>query len=375
MSTHTIDTDSEIDEILNDLRGGELYRRNVFRITGLPLDATARQIHRGKEEALMRARLASGTGDADDEADAVKDAFEAIRNPLLRLIHELLWAPVDVETAVDRHRTADRHRRLLENAPAHTMDLSPELAERWTDAVNGWLTIFDDEDIWQHARTRVQEIDDPRLTPKTIRRLRMRLPRHLAQVHVDLAVAAIDIRRDRFAWWQMKLLRTTNFDDNLLRSVLRESIRRAESDITDKVARAKDELQRTTSAKIGRTLHKETTATRKKVTLLLGREDPVTISLDTQVALTLNQCAVNVFELQKDIQGALKLLRSAYQMAIDDDTATLIDDNTRVIENEKRYRDTYPDNVAAAESENRVAWAFWIALITGIIFLIVMAAL
>src|SRR5690606_7805874 len=91
--------DAALDKVLRPLAGYALYDANVFSITGLPVDATSVQVRRRREEAAMEARFGvSPRADAGDDwrrpetdGEVLRNAFEALRNPVLRPTHEMLW--------------------------------------------------------------------------------------------------------------------------------------------------------------------------------------------------------------------------------------------------------------------------------------------
>ena len=78
----------------------DLYRRNAFRLLGLPVDSTARDF----SKRLQMVEMAAGTGMAlaagsasilpleeGKDAQVVREAIHQITNPDLRLLHEFFW--------------------------------------------------------------------------------------------------------------------------------------------------------------------------------------------------------------------------------------------------------------------------------------------
>ncbi|MDQ3788843.1 MAG: hypothetical protein M3422_16570, partial [Actinomycetota bacterium] len=232
--------DKELDEILRDLSGTQLYRGNVFRLTGVPVTASATVIRRRREEAALMAQLGTSAVAAGElpvtpapDWDTVNAAFEAMRNPVLRLVHEMLWlCHEDSDGGSDHDYAVRKHCGVLEG-PSLTARGRPAveddpLARQWLVAVDAWADVLAGEEIWDRARRRVAEIDDPRLTTGTVRRLRQRLPRHIVDVHLALAVKAAEEfdtdAVDRHLW----VLDGSLFDNELVDTALRDAVRPAE---------------------------------------------------------------------------------------------------------------------------------------------------
>src|ERR1044071_2161250 len=84
---------------LMDVAHPNLYRINAFRITGLPTDATPRDVVRQAERLKIAARIgnAPATSAAPfplspaPEDDDVRGAVDRLRDPERRLVEELFW--------------------------------------------------------------------------------------------------------------------------------------------------------------------------------------------------------------------------------------------------------------------------------------------
>ncbi|MFW6691582.1 hypothetical protein [Streptomyces sp. MAR4 CNX-425] len=161
-----------------DLAGTRLYRRNIFAVTGLPVDAQGRAVRR--QRARLDARLAvEETWPGDDGTPApdgyrkeeVRLAFEEFQDPRGRLVDELLWywRDADLGCGCDpvthlRHDDAvERHSRAIE-AETGAIDLTE--AERtglWDEAAACWEDLLDSPDLRAHIARRLTDLADPRL--------------------------------------------------------------------------------------------------------------------------------------------------------------------------------------------------------------------
>jgi hypothetical protein len=220
------DTAREIDRVLRPLGGHGLYRNNAFRVTGLSTDASARQIRRHQEELKNPYHLAPAT-DRDlplppsDDADAQRAAFEVLRDPLARLVHELFWLRPDQPS---RHEHAIfAHSRALE---AISRDGEVVDDETWDDLQVGLRLLaqgFADDSTWEWVRRRAEQIDDPRLSVGVLRALRERLPEHVIGVSVGLAVRAAGADPAE-AEAHLAALREAGFEARQVREVARAAV-------------------------------------------------------------------------------------------------------------------------------------------------------
>jgi hypothetical protein len=344
MESHSLVRDKELDEVLRDLVGTRLYRNNVFRLTGLPVTASATQVRRRREEAALMARLGSPPVQSANglsltpapDWDTVNSAFESLRNPVLRLVHELLWV-WDAGEDDDHDYAVRRHCGVLEG-PSLTAPDRPEisedpLAQQWLIAVRAWADVLSGDEIWDRARERVKAIDDPRLTTGTVRRLRDRLPRHIVDVHLALAARAAEETDDRAADRHLWVLDESPFDDDLIDAALRDAVRPAEDRIRT-ACEAANRVADTAPLKAieaGRVLLEQTEAPLRTIAGMLGADDAVTAAIHDEVATSVNLCAVSHDNETEAGGPAMSLLPTARKLARERTTIELIERNMTVI--------------------------------------------
>src|SRR5262245_22360126 len=73
----------------------DLFRMNAFRVTGLPVDATAQQIARQADKLRMAEKFGNRSGsshalaiDPPPTADDIRKALQRLHDPALRIIDE-----------------------------------------------------------------------------------------------------------------------------------------------------------------------------------------------------------------------------------------------------------------------------------------------
>lgn len=212
--------------------GTDLYRRNAFRVAGLSVHATARDIRRRAEELRVKARLGAGAGGAPGplplrpppEPDAVQEALQRLRDPVRRLEDELFWfwpahnaavedARDEALDALREGRPHDAERLWADPAPgraaavaAHNLAVlshaqaldgyldadtaadGPGGRDLWKPALRHWRTVLDTDAFWDLVAARARAADDPRLGPGTAGELRERLPAVLLRIAAEAAV-------------------------------------------------------------------------------------------------------------------------------------------------------------------------------------------
>ncbi len=221
----------------------DLYERNPFNVLNLPVDATAKDIRRRKED--VEAAFDAGTERTifqhilpeDRTRDVpsrqfVEMVFGSLENPEERLAWELFWywdtpdiaspktdcGPVacnpnsritDEQTlkwmkqalttkgasaAIALHNSAINQHMIsfdIENRLASGRDIRPTpdfIDGFWKRAILFWNHAVSNDDVWHHLVDRVEALNDPRVSYKTIRRFRDQFPFAFDQINAELAI-------------------------------------------------------------------------------------------------------------------------------------------------------------------------------------------
>jgi hypothetical protein len=322
--------DLEVDAVLRRLPVLDVYRVNIFRITGVPTDASPAAVRRRREEAMLAARLGAPlpvefgdlAPDPPPDAHALKDAFEAMYNPVLRLVHEMFWLWGD-DGAHDRAVAA--HCTALESPGA------PDAL--WREALASWATALADPGCWTHAERRAKDLDDPRVSTSTVAGLREVLPMRIVGVGAALAVAAASAGDAAGAARHLDLLRSSPFPSDLVEAALRRALRATES-------RLHDETE--TASRVGTERPEEAVAAATDLlarsrqmlgvyTALLGAGDPLTAALHDEVASTAARCAIAQYNATERPADALPVLEAAAAMAREATTTAFLQRNLRTL--------------------------------------------
>ncbi len=278
--------------------GPGLYRENAFRITGLAVDATPRDIRRRAERLRVMGQVgmsaASEPGvlpsSLPPDETVVQRAMQRLRDPAARLVDELFWfwpapdgAPDEAMAALrggDLDAAEEEWRRLSTTAVepggtaaepgdmdgllaalrgggaassqdvlaaavavhnlavlAHTRALDVDEVDdvdggtwdQWALALSRWRDVHATDAVWKLLEERVRRIDDPRLTPATVREMRAALPTTILSINATLAVRAYHDDRKDDAAEHVAIMRGSGFDQALIDDALRGAV---EPDLT-----------------------------------------------------------------------------------------------------------------------------------------------
>ncbi|MFC0622995.1 hypothetical protein [Kribbella deserti] len=206
---------------LGEVISADLCRRNAFRLSGLPVDATARQMRRRGDEVQAAERLGlpvqTTAGvlplDPPPDAEAVRAAILRLRDPVQRLVEELFWfwpSPSDGQDTDEARRTwlalahdgsgdadvrvaAKHNLAVLELALA----LEPPLdLDRWLVTYEWWKKALNEGGFERWIERRIKALDDPRLSPAMAARLAKEVPVALVRLHAELVMLELQRNED-----------------------------------------------------------------------------------------------------------------------------------------------------------------------------------
>jgi hypothetical protein len=222
-----------------------IYRENTFRVTGLPVDATEKEIKKHADKLKL---IADGFGqaatpiafalDPQPTADQIREAIQRLKEPEHRLIDEFFWFwPLEFgksaeDTAirailVGEPDTAYQIWINLENDPSHNFiawhniavmfhlvaldwtvyHISSEVDEEretkiknyWRESFVRWEKIATDDRVWDALKSRIRALDDPRLTTGFARRMRDNFPEALDKINAEAALRFAEQGRANWA--------------------------------------------------------------------------------------------------------------------------------------------------------------------------------
>ena len=192
---------------LREVGGPELYRRNAFRLTGLPTDAGRPAVRHRQRQVLPALRVGADIDLGHDlpvTPEDVSQAFNRIlEDPRRRLVDELFWLWGDADSAcgctrrthVDHDAAIRAHCAVLDAETAADPppdDQLDELEQLWDEAARLWGQLLGRAAFWDHVRYRIAALDERQLDESVIELLREQLPITLVRPLVVLAMRAAD---------------------------------------------------------------------------------------------------------------------------------------------------------------------------------------
>jgi len=369
-------------EILVAAAQPDLFRKNSFRITGLPVEATAGDIARQVEKARLSEKYGGGSHrpiplplNPPPDAGQLREAIDRLRDPERRLIDEFFWfwphklggSRDDAAlTALSRgaNDEAESIWKRQENAQsvsnvsmhnlavlmhARALDLHyqngagpamvPEQLKLWTAAYRRWKQLLDDEGFWSRLTARIRDLDDPRLTTGTSRRMRTSLPLALLMINAQLAVKAAEAGKTDLAKQHLGIMKASGFPDD----VVQEALRRAVDPIRQRIKLLCQAADKETDVHLERgdtvmtRLLAETKALLAVLDLVLPASSPARDSSHDEVALVALRCQIGFGNKTKNWKKSVELLEQALPIAVSKSARERIEDNLRIVRENNEY--------------------------------------
>ncbi len=372
----------------------DLYRRNAFRILGLQVTVTPREIARHQKKLIMFNKLdlqsdsrEFGNGllplDPPPSVDVIEKATHRLHNPIERVVDELFWFwPQDPNSEEDdalqmvrernlnaalscwilhqkdgRAETVATHNLAVLN---HLLALDLEAASNvrqlnkseldlrdhyWTQAYLNWCAVSEDESFWSRVSARIREIDDPRLTTGATRRLRRALPTAILTISAKQAMHAARKGNINEVKLHLRYVWESDFDNSILVRILEREIAPTVEQIKGVCAPAIDaaEVNPNRANKIVRRLLAETKTNLAAVESILGKGHQVTELAYDAVARTMRECILVFGNETANWKECYELLKKARIMARDPSVCERIDNDIHQvkenIDSQRQYED------------------------------------
>jgi hypothetical protein len=379
---------------LIDAATKDLFRKNAFRITGFPVNATAREIAKHAAKLTMLAELgqdphtqsAAFPIQPPPSLDEIREAIQNLRDPEKRLIDEFFWfwpeefensqsdqamqalAKGDSKTAVEiwteREKYASgitaKHNLALvyhvcaldwENYSLAT-DVEAERRQKindyWEGAFTRWDYLETSEQFWEKVLARIRQLNEPNLSTGFVRRMRATLPEALDKINAEFALAFAESGKTELARLHIRYMHETNVGlDNVEKT--------ASLVLTPAKARLHEQIQR------ARTVAKEDPAQAKEATrtliehalplvevfdLFFGERKHVEKEVLDETATTCVNCLVSYQQKTEDNQGFVDILQIILRIAQDVETRQRIETNIEIGKTNIRYDTLKPVDVA-----------------------------
>lgn len=343
--------------------GPDLYTANAFRVTGLSVRASARDVRRRSERLRAAERYgvgADGTGAPllplrhPPDAAATQEIVQGLRDPERRLRDELFWFwPDGSDAATDALRRGDpdaadeewrradtpvaRHNRAV-LAHARALDAADPDRTQWERALTAWRAVLGDDAFWDRFEDRAAEFDDPRLASPWPRKVRRALPAALLSINATLAVRAWRDGRQHAADTHLALLDASGFPRDTIDDVRRQAVQPDRAWITalcDTAERTTDDDPESGDT-VAADLLDQTARPLAALGFALDGDDPALTGARDQVARQVMRCAIGYGNRTRDWAAVREHLKGARDLAAGESTGADIARNLAVAEQNVR---------------------------------------
>ncbi|MFI7130718.1 hypothetical protein ACIBQ1_33860 [Nonomuraea sp. NPDC050153] len=350
----------------------DLYRENAFRITGLPVRATTRDIRRHTDKLrLMESLGRSGASEGilpparPPDEDARQRAAQRLRDPVSRLVDELFWlwplAGGETDAAMaallkgepyDALRVWERTEKrpakaiavhniaVLSHVWALDADrLDADAMRLWKRAYKCWAKVIADDSFWDLMRARAEELDDPRLSAGTVRRMREDLPAALLAINAQVAVAAARDGRFEDSRGHVSGMRASGFASELVDEALHGAVEHEKSRIRTLCENAGQAVRAAPGRgdELAERFLDEAKPLLRVVTSVLPDDHRVVRDAGDDMALTVLGCVVAYVNAAKGYQRSLDLLQPALTLANTQSVRDRVQENVDIIRDNLSY--------------------------------------
>lgn len=354
---------------LIDAATKDLFRKNAFRITGLPVDASVRDISKHENRLTQMTELGLGES-ANTSAFALKPppdldqlhkAHRNLKDPEKRMVDEFFWFwPEEFgqsrsdpaiqalqagygDTAFDiwtRKETNPKngvvamhnialvwHLTALEweghaiNAEFDA-DRQTKLEGYWRNAFKRWEQLVLNDELWEKVTTRIRQINEPdRLPPGFARRMRTALPGALGKINAELALAFAESGKIELARLHIRFMREINQGLYNVEKTAELVLTPTKNRLKEQIQRARDCVNKNPrdAAKVALELLGQAGPTLTLFDLFFGKDNELRNDLFDEVAAVCNRLQIVYYKETGDDKTCLEILKAILPFATSTD--------------------------------------------------------
>lgn len=232
-----------------------LYQKNIFRVTGLPVDATSKEVSRQAQKLQMLEEIGGGsTGPqpafplaVPPTTDEIRAALSRMKEPEHRIVDEFFWywpeefgasksdpaiqamLAGDTETAVRLWRDGEKagshvaqhnmaimyHMFAVDWTNYHVsydidQNLDDQIKGYWRKSFERWEELIERDELWDMLKTRIRSLEDEALTTGFVRRMLKQLPSALDKVNAEAALRLAEQGRLDWARFHVDFMNETH---------------------------------------------------------------------------------------------------------------------------------------------------------------------
>jgi hypothetical protein len=341
-----------------------IYRENTFRITGLPVDASEKEIKKHADKLKMMEEPGYGQSanpaayalDPSPSVDQIREAMQRLKEPEHRLVDEFFWfwpqefgksandpaiqaiLSGDSDTAYNlwtRMESDAEHNHIAWHNIAlmfHLIALDwtlyhisteideereEKIKEYWKESFSRWEKVATDDRVWDAVKSRIRALDDPRLTTGFARRMRETLPEALDKINAEVALQFAEQGRTDWAKIHIDFMNETHQGLDDVEKTAELVLTPTRNRVLQHIKTAKDECDKKpeNGAEAARKLIEHCHSLQDLFELFHGSDCHHKTELFDDVATTVVNCVVAYQKKTADNDSFVSLLKEALQFA------------------------------------------------------------
>lgn len=387
---------------LIDAATKDLFSKNAFRLTGLAVDATTREITKHADKIKMLAELghdrhmqsAAFSMKRQPSLDQIREAIQKLRDPEKRLIDEFFWiwpeefgnresdpamralASGDSKTAVEIWTTREKddatritakhnlalvyHLRALEQRQKIT-DITDSFSG-WKGAFDRWESLVNDDRFWEKVAARIRQLNEPNLRTDFARMMRAALPEALGKINAELALASAESGEIELARLHIRFMRETSQGLDTFEKTAELVLRPARNRLKEQIQRAATSVQQNpaTAHEAAGILIEHAHPMLEVFELFFGEQEHFQKELFDEAATTAVNCLVAYQRKTGDSEAFVKLLERTLPFAKSIEVRRRIEENIGIGKNNLLHRDLAPiSSVPSLSTYNGIGFTLY----------------
>ncbi len=374
-------------EILIRAAVPEIYRMNAFRISGLDVNSSTREITNQLRKNQMFEKYGDVSVKEDSpfpivpspDNDEIRLALQRLRDPETRLIDEFFWfwphsfestssdealehlskneitsaesiwlnnEATLTESNVSSHNLAVlSHLQALDHELNEQDITNDKLDENWELTFKRWKVLFTHEGFWSCLTARVREMNDPRLTTGFIKRLRESLPSAILQINAKLALNAAEKGDTAKANHHIQLINKSKFGNGAALNAINRVIEPVRNRIKITCKRFNDVPYTDPKSELsaGKKLLEETKSALKILDVLLPSDSPIREGAHDEIGLAALGFIINYSNKTNDdnLEEALNTLEDIKSIVLGESAVSRVKQNSDIIKANHESKRTY----------------------------------
>lgn len=374
-------------EILIEAAIPELYRLNAFRVSGLNVNSSTRDIANQVKKNQMWEKYGGVNSDVSRpfpiepvlDNEQVSKALCRLRDPETRLLDEFFWfwpngnnssngdipllmlaqkeiddvekywknqEVTSAESDIAKHNLAVLfHLQALDFEQNGKEISDPIISLRdkyWASSFNRWNQLFEHDEFWSYLSSRVHQANDPRLTSSFVQSFRANLPRAILKINAHLALNAAESGDTGEAKRQLKLIETSGFSSECKLFAIKRVIEPLRNKIKITCKKVADAEHQTPAASLtaSKELIKQTKPLLKVLDIMLPKGNAIREGAHDEVALETLSLLIDYNNNTGDIDlsVALGVYRHVEKIVMGESARARINQNHKIVKSNHEYK-------------------------------------